>query len=72
MDFAFQYNLHPPLLTHLYIGILRVDVSFGQVWEVLEVKDERFGLLLGLRLREHANRSVLVMGPPPLVSVGLR
>lgn len=61
-----------PLLSHLYVWVLRADVSIGQVWKVLEIQDEGFSLFLRLRLRENTNRSVLGVGPPPLVAVGLR
>ncbi len=61
-----------PLPTHLYVGVLRVDVSIGQVWKVLEIQDEGFGLLLRLRLWKNTNRAVLGVGPPPLVAVWLR
>ncbi len=61
-----------PLMTHLYVWILWVDVSIGEVWKVLEIQDEGFGLLLRLRLWKNTNRAVLGVGKPPLVSVGLR
>lgn len=41
--------------THLYIRVLGVHVSFGQVWEILEIEDEGLSLLFGLRLREHTD-----------------
>lgn len=47
------------LPTHLYVGVLRVNVSVGQVWKVLEIQDERFSLLLRLRLWKNTNGSVL-------------
>lgn len=62
----------PPLVSHLYVRVLWVNVSIGQVWKVLEIQDEGFSLFLRLRLWENTNWSVLVMGPPPLVAVGLR
>lgn len=59
------------LQTDLYVWVLWVDVSVGQVWKVLEIQDEGFRLLLGLRLRKNTNRAVLRVRPPPLVAVGL-
>lgn len=74
--FNLAYNLPSvfdcALLTHLDVGVLRAYVSIGQIWKVLEIQDERFGLLLRLGLRENADRAVLGVGPPPLVAVGLR
>ena len=58
--------------THLYVWVLRVYFSICQVWEVLEIQNEGFGLLLRLRLWENTNRAVVGVGPPPLGAMGLR
>lgn len=67
---AFFYFLF--FLAHLYVWVLWADVSIGQVWKVLEIQNERFGFLLRFRFGKNTNGSVLVLGPPPLVTVGLR
>lgn len=64
--------IHFFLLAHLYVWVLRADVSIGQVWKVLEIQNERFGFLLRFRFWKNTNRPMLVLGPPPLVTVGLR
>lgn len=49
-------NLFP---FYLYVGVLCADVSICQVWKVLEIQDERLGLLLGLRLWKDSSGTVL-------------
>lgn len=61
-----------PVLAYLNVWVLRADVGIGQVWKVLEIQNERFGFLLGFWFGKNSDGSVLVLGPPPLVSVGVR
>ena len=43
------------MIPHLYIGVLRADISVSQVWEVLEVQDEGFGFFFWFRLGQDSN-----------------